>query len=170
MLGHRFIARPFMMKHGESRCIWSGEPLPEKKALFHITDGKDKVILYGTNLKNKENALRFFNFLYKFRFIIKPAILLTLLWYLVSVIMYQSSNKLIYLSLDSLILIFKMIIAFTVVSVSILYRFGKYDDNVKSIFPVHNLSLLGIFWTLWIFRVVGAFWIAEGILNIIGKR
>jgi hypothetical protein len=43
---------------------------------------------------------------------------------------------------------------------SLAYRTAPPLLEPRSAFPVHNLFLLGIGNTLWVFRLVGAWWLA----------
>jgi hypothetical protein len=54
---------------------------------------------------------------------------------------------------------FRVIVAATVVLVSLVYRSSPPVAEPRSAFPVHNLFLLGIRNTLWVFRLVGAWWL-----------
>jgi hypothetical protein len=38
--------------------------------------------------------------------------------------------------------------------------------SLRSPFPLHNLFLLGIRNTLWVFRLVGAWWLVAGVLQV----
>ncbi len=167
MFGHRFIARPWMMKNINKRDIWTGNLLEKTEHKFQLIEGKEELLFYASTEKNRTEAVKFFNFLRKYRFIAGPAILGTVFWYLVSVLLAEASESLRYLSMDHMVLIFKMVIAVTVILVSILYKTADTQTPVKAVFPVHNLFLLGISWTLWIFRLVGIYWVVKGLLEII---
>jgi hypothetical protein len=159
MFGHRFIARPFMMKNLAKRDIWDGSVIKVRSYSFDIVDSKERFKFYSNNGKNMENSIKFFNFIRKHRVIIGPAILATVFWYLISVLISEIFPSLRYLSNDTMITIFKLLISITVVAVSFIYRLGSTTVPVQSVFPSHNLFLLGIRWTLWIFRLVGFWWL-----------
>ena len=55
----------------------------------------------------------------------------------------------------------------TVVSASLGYLLVREpEERLRCPFPLHNLLLLGIRQTLWIFRIVGAWWIVDGIRRL----
>ena len=39
MLGHRFIARPFMFRNLEKRCVWNGSPIKNSTSKFQFVEG-----------------------------------------------------------------------------------------------------------------------------------
>jgi len=60
-------------------------------------------------------------------------------------------------------------VALTVVGASLGYlAVREAAEPVTSPFPLHNLFLLGIRNTLWVFRVVGAWWLAASAWTILG--
>lgn len=76
---------------------------------------------------------------------------------------------------ESSVLIFQGVIAAVVVSISFLYlsaRPARGEDAAPPAgrfpFPLHNLSLLGARWTLWIFRVVGIWWLVRVLARVAG--
>ena len=57
---------------------------------------------------------------------------------------------------------FRLVVALVVVVASIAYRsVDAPDAELASPFPLHNLLLLGIRQTLWVFRLVGAWWLGR---------
>jgi len=56
-------------------------------------------------------------------------------------------------------------VASAVVALSFLWPLGRRTDAPPSIdFPPHNLALLGVRNTLWIFRIVGLIWLGQAVL------
>jgi hypothetical protein len=167
MFGHRFIARPYMLRNINKRCIWSGKGLKKNPSSFILRSKKGDLTLYAKTTSNKENAVRFFNFVDSARIFLKPAILGTLTWYLCSVIIGEINPDWQYLKRDLFVQIFKLVIAVSVLLGSFLYKIGKTVEPVNAVFPVHNFFLLGIRWILWVFRIVGAWWIVQWVLMVL---
>jgi hypothetical protein len=65
---------------------------------------------------------------------------------------------------------FRVFVAATVVFVSFAYRASAPAEHPRSPFPVHNLFLLGIRNTLWVFRIVGGWWLLDAALKVGGYR
>jgi hypothetical protein len=164
MFGHRFIARPFMLKNLGKRDFWSGAPLTNMDNSFILLEGPKKLKASCNTEKSLDNALRFFSFIHKFRALIGPAILGTLFWYLISALLAEISISLKYCERETLVIVFKSVIAVTVVLISFLYKLAPKTEKANAVFPSHNLFLLGITWTLWLFRIVGIWWIIQTIL------
>jgi hypothetical protein len=61
-----------------------------------------------------------------------------------------------------------VIVATTVVLVSFLFRTAPPAAHARSAFPAHNLFLLGIRNTLWVFRIVGGWWLLAAALRLRG--
>jgi hypothetical protein len=60
-----------------------------------------------------------------------------------------------------------VIVAATVVTASLGYLLVREPDaRLRCPFPLHNLLLLGIRHTLWIFRVVGAWWLLNAVSRL----
>jgi len=71
--------------------------------------------------------------------------------------------------LDAAVWAFKVPIALAVVTLSFVWPRGRgiaVDPAID--FPPHNLFLLGVAATLWIFRIVGLFWLAQGVVAKVG--
>lgn len=166
MFGHRFIARPYMLKNINKRCLWSGRLIKGDNLALNVKTKNGDLVFRVLAQKEKTNSIRFFNFIYKNRIFLKAAILGTLLWYLVSLLAGELNSAWAYLSREVLAQIFKVIIAFTVVISSFLYRFGSVSEPVNAVFPAHNFFLLGIRWILWIFRIVGTWWLTQWLLGL----
>jgi hypothetical protein len=61
---------------------------------------------------------------------------------------------------------FRTVVALTVVGVSVAYMaVSSPVEPLACPFPLHNLFLLGIGNTLWVFRLVGAWWLVDAFLR-----
>lgn len=157
MFLHRFAARPFMMKHKNRRCIWCGRTADDET--FSIGD----TLFTACSVKHKTLTARFAGFADRFRIPIAAGIFIPLAVYIILTLLRPFGADL--LPPEWSRFIFRSGIAVTVVSVSLFYRTAKIPDETPSFpFPIHNLFLLGIRETLWIFRIVGVWWIAASVL------
>ena len=67
-----------------------------------------------------------------------------------------------FLPLETARAAFKIPIAVAVVTLSFAWPLGARLTREPAIdVPAHNLSLLGVSWTLWVFRIVGLFWLSQ---------
>ena len=73
-----------------------------------------------------------------------------------------------FMSIDTARAAFKIPIAVAVVSLSFAWPLGWKLARAPAIdFPAHNFSLLGVTWTLWVFRIVGLFWLAQAAWSVV---
>ena len=71
---------------------------------------------------------------------------------------------------DTNALVFRVVVAATVVSASIapfVFAPAPSEPPLRCPFPLHNLFLLGIRNVLWVFRLVGAWWLVDGLIRLL---
>jgi hypothetical protein len=157
MIGHRFVAIPFMNRFKNSRCLWCGGT---SRTRVKQTVGTIEFEFCQQNCITK--AQKFFDFCSRYALLIRIGIFIPLAWYVIT--MTLTALNLIHFPEDWNHFIFQFFIAITVVSISFLYRVGKETDTPTFPFPIHNLFLLGIQNTLIVFRLVGIWWIVVSLI------
>jgi hypothetical protein len=158
MFSHRLVAIPFMNKYRSRRCFWCGRTARPRLGL-EVDAGKP----LGFELCKDgcfSQAKRFFEFCERHKRKLRATIFLPLLWYIGSMLLVSFS--IFSFPADWNNFIFRFFIACTVVAISFLYQTGKETENPRFPFPIHNLFLLGARNTLWVFRIVGIWWILAG--------
>jgi hypothetical protein len=109
-------------------------------------------------------ARRFLGFVSRFRVPIALGIFVPLAWLLAASLADAAGHPV--LPRETNTLVFRLVVASTVVlaSLSPLLPAGAEHrvSPARCPFPLHNLVLLGIGNTLWVFRLVGAWWIIDG--------
>jgi hypothetical protein len=156
MLAHRFVARPFMERHLASRCFWCGCDRASFDASF-LSRGETigaracceghagDVRALGRTVAASKLALA-------------AGIVLPLAFFLINGVLTIAGRPIV--SMDAARWTFKVPVAATVVSLAFVWPIGRRMSRTPAIdFPVHNLSLLGARWTLWVFRIVGMVWL-----------
>ncbi|OGF65204.1 MAG: hypothetical protein A2Y62_17725 [Candidatus Fischerbacteria bacterium RBG_13_37_8] len=157
MFFHRLIARPYMKYYHAKKCLWCNAPFKNASSLkINVEEGKNVQEFNSCSEKCKRGVQNFFRFTGAYRHMIKWGILIPLAGYLVIALLV--SFEILALDMQWVKNSFKAIIAILVVSVSFFYRVGGAAELVFPL-PVHNLLLLGIRNTLWIFRIVGIWWL-----------
>ncbi|MBD3336943.1 MAG: hypothetical protein GF355_15630 [Candidatus Eisenbacteria bacterium] len=169
MLGHRFVARPFSERHRTHRCLWCGRPLPIARVTLSLPQGKGAHKDYTFCPPSEQSCRRRWVGLHRLagrqKHLLRLGVFGPLLFYLVVEAARGLGNDLAPHALASAV--FRGGIAATVVSVSFSYLLLQPEgDPVEGParpfpFPIHNLTLLGAGWTLWIFRVVGIWWLVQ---------
>jgi hypothetical protein len=165
MLGHRFVAIPFMNRYRLKRCLWCGKT-ERPRTNLEVHAGKSLQFEFCKN-GCFSNAKRFFDFCNRYKTLLRIGIFIPLLWYLITMMMV--SYELFSFPYDWNNFIFRFFIACSVVAISFLFKTGHEVSNPHFPFPIHNLFLLGIRNTLMVFRLVGIWWILAGLYFLIQK-
>jgi len=175
MFGHRFAAAPWMATFAEVRCLWcgrvgAGQPLP-------VVAGGREWRMTACSGHHATLVQRFLRFVFRFRVAIGLGIFLPLAWLVAASLAAAIGRPLLAREVNASI--FRVAVAGTVVAASILpflpARAGRSagasppGEPCRCPFPLHNLFLLGVRNTLWIFRIVGAWWLADGVLRLATK-
>jgi hypothetical protein len=159
MLGHRFLARPYMRRVAIRRCLWSGGSLDS-----HETEDVD---LGGqparVRARHARDLRRFFTWIYRRRLPLRVGIFLPLLVLLGTLIATAAGlapdDDYAAVATD----IFRLVVGLTVNFAAWGWlTVGEPDAELSVPFPVHNFFLLGVRALLWIFRLVGIWWIWLG--------
>lgn len=172
MFGHRFVAEPFMERTLDKRCLFCGTSIEGKGDFEQVSiELKKGAAEFGAcSAKHSENIRRFASFAISNKPILAAGIFIPLIYYLMAMLAVGCGMDIKIVDTETFIrinkIIFKGVIAVTVVLVSFLYTRSRKDPKGVFPFPIHNLALLGIGWTLWVFRIVGIVWIAQSIYTI----
>lgn len=157
MIGHRFVAIPFMNRFRNLRCLWCGRT---SRSRVQQTVGSIQFEFCQQSCITK--AKRFFDFCSRYALFLRAGIFIPLAWYVITMIL--NALNVIHFPEDWNHFIFQFFIAITVVTISFLYPTGKETDSPSFPFPIHNLFLLGIQNTLIVFRIVGIWWIVVSLI------
>ncbi len=164
MFGHRFLAAPWARRHAPDRCGWCARPGGGGVAL-QVEAGGEAWQVWACCRRHATLVARFVSLARRWRVAIASGIFLPLAILLGGTLAGAAGWPL--LSRDVNALQFRVIGALTVVSASLGYLLVREpDERLRCPFPLHNLLLLGIRQTLWIFRIVGAWWIVDGLWRL----
>jgi hypothetical protein len=173
MFGHRLVAAPWMARHAAERCLWCGRHLqPEPMVAqdfspaIHVMSAGREHRMTACSPGHRDLAARFLTFIARYRAPIAIGIFVPLVVLLLSSLFLAAGRPLLPQTWN--VWQFRTIVAFTVVVVSMAYRtVPRADEQLRSPFPLHNLFLLGIRNTLWVFRLVGAWWLVAGAIQLL---
>ncbi len=164
MFGHRFVAAPWMARHATERCLWCGRA-GRMDHLFEVVASGQVRSVAACSQRHRNDAARFLTFVARWRAPIALGIFGPLLVLLVGSLAVAAGRP--FLAPAWNVWQFRTLVAITVVLTSLAYRVVVGPaDPLRSAFPLHNLFLLGIRNTLWIFRLVGAWWLIAGMVQI----
>jgi hypothetical protein len=156
MLGHRFAAAPWAVRHARERCLWCGR-LGAPAHDVPVTGAAGIVPLGACTAAHADLARRFFGFTARYRVPIALGIFVPLIVLLGGTLVRALGLDVIAHPLNALV--FRVVVAATVVTASFAYASAAPAAPARAAFPVHNLVLLGIRNTLWVFRLVGGWWL-----------
>lgn len=162
MLGHRFLASPWMERHALERCLWCGRSISLDGGAVEVTASRRRWTLRTCGDGHRARIGRFFTFVARFRLAIALGIFLPLFILLAGTLLIAAGRPVIPPEWNRLQ--FRSLVAVTVVGTSMGYLgVRKADQVLMCPFPLHNLFLLGVGNTLWVFRIVGVWWLALGL-------
>jgi hypothetical protein len=165
MFGHRFVAQPWAMKFADVRCLWCGRVGAAE--LVPVVAGGRTWSMAACSGEHATRARRFLDVVFRFRVPIAVGIFVPLAWLVLASFSAAAGRVLLPPATNALI--FRAVVAATVVAASLppLFAGGapRQDAPARCPFPIHNLVLLGIGNTVWIFRLVGAWWLVDALVR-----
>jgi hypothetical protein len=182
MFGHRFVAAPWMARHATERCLWCGRAVAQRPSAasnadvaqgfspagrFSVFSGGRELAVVACSARHGDDTRRFLTFISLYRLPIAIGIFVPLVVLITGSLAQAAGHP--FLAHDWNAWQFRTIVALTVVTTSLAYRAVSHPvEPLRSPFPLHNLFLLGIRNTLWVFRLVGAWWLAAGAIQAVG--
>jgi hypothetical protein len=161
MVGHRFLARPYMARALDAKCLWCNRALPAENETLELATAAGPLTAHGCP-GHRTPAARFFAFADAWRLVLRLGIFLPLLLLLGSLAAKALGRA---VPLASITALFQLAVGLTVNVAALGPFLGKQPAEPPAVpFPVHNFFLLGVRNLLWIFRLVGVWWIVRGLL------
>jgi len=164
MVGHRFAARPFMDRVRSERCIWCARVLPPETAreAVALVAGRDAAGFVACP-HHAAPAGRFFAWVDRLRLPLRCGIALPLLALLGALALAAAGRG---AALPWATEAFRLGVGLTVHLAAVGPTLGRPGPPPRAAFPPHNFTLLGVRNLLWIFRLVGIWWIVAGALGL----
>ena len=187
MLGHRFLARPYLRRALPWKCAWCNRVLPAAAEPPSVTlnlAAGGAVLAARCCAGHRRHAARFFRFLAAARQPLRVGIFVPLLLLLAALAAAAAGHP---RHLPAVTALFQLVVGFTVSVAAWGYLLQRPEAGPRDRpaaaagtsaadlaapiavpFPVHNFFLLGLRTLLWIFRLVGAWWIVRGAWWFVG--
>jgi hypothetical protein len=161
MIGHRFFAIPYRDRVKARKCLWCNRmPLPVENVPVSLRTRAGDVVEARTCPQHEVSLRRFFGFLVRFRAPLALGIFVPLLT-LVGALAAGALGWTV--PLGRFVAFFQLTIGLTVSLAAWGYLWQPAAAALGPVaFPVHNFFLLGVRSLVWIFRIVGAVWVARG--------
>lgn len=160
MIGHRFLARPYLARVLPVKCVWCNRvPArgPEDSTLELRTRGG--AVQARCCPEHRKPAAKLFSFLHAWRWPLRLGIFLPLLYLLFALAVFAAGRG---APINSATEFFKLAVGVTVNVAAFGYLAFGERSSLGVPFPVHNFFLLGVRNLLWVFRLVGLWWIWQG--------
>ncbi len=162
MFGHRFLAVPYMQRVAPHMCIWCQRWWHDsaRMAVLHLHNVPTPI---RTCPHHRSPTARFFALIWKWRRGLQLGIFVPLGILLVSIALAAFGGP-DWRSVTTPA--FKLIIGGVVNAAALGYLWETVPPAIGASFPMHNFYLIGIRNILWVFRIVGIFWIVQVLMHI----
>lgn len=161
MIGHRRLGRPYMRRVLPWKCVWCNRVLPEEGGESLEMRAGAETLHARCCPGHRQPAARYFTFLQAWRWPLRLGIFIPLLVLLVALAAAAFGREIV--PLPTVTAFFQLVIGLTVNLAAFGYLLVRERAPVSVPFPVHNFFLLGVRTLLWIFRLVGIWWIWKGL-------
>lgn len=164
MVGHRRLARPYMERVLPVKCAWCNRILPAGEGETLELRSGEREMRARCCAGHREPAARFFAFLESWRWPLRLGIFVPLLILLGSLAATAFGRQ---VPLADATALFQLVVGITVnvAALGSLWTASRFPVSVP--FPVHNFFLLGVRNLLWVFRLVGIWWIWIGLRHFL---
>lgn len=167
MIGHRRLARPYMRRALPWKCVWCNQVLPEGAGETLELRAGEETLAARCCPEHRVPAARTFAFLDIWRWPLRLGIFVPLLALLVALAAAAFGREIV--PLPAVTAFFQLVIGLTVNLAAFGYLFLRREPSSVGVpFPVHNFFLLGVRALLWIFRLMGIWWIWQGLSFFLG--
>jgi hypothetical protein len=167
MATHRLYARPFALARASRRCLWCGEPAGEGPPV-DLDEPLGRTSWRACGSPHASRLARTLGWAAGHSRFLSVGILGTLALFL-GLAVVAALGRPAWLEPADAVAFFRLGIALTVLPLGWLApenRSGPSGGRLP--FPVHIQALLGTLWVLWLFRLVGLWWLAAALLHFAG--
>lgn len=167
MLTHRLYARPWALARAQRRCLWCGAPAGNGPAIT-IDEPPGRTEWRCCGAAHEDRVRRFLGFAQRRRALLLAGILGALAVFLVVAVLVALHRAGSVEHADAAAG-FRIAIALTVLP---LGWYGPRSRGVSSgiprtPFPVHIQALIGSAGVVWLFRLVGLWWLGAGVAHFV---
>ncbi len=169
MVTHRLYARPFALRHAPVRCLWCGGAARAGPRL-EVRDPLGAMTWRACGAEHAERSARLLGWADAHARSLQAGILGTLLSFLPLSLAADRGYLDGATHLDAVNL-FRFVIAVCVLTLAL--RFGSAAppalDQLRAPFPLHLQALIGSAAVLWLFRLVGSWWLVLAAFHVLRR-
>jgi hypothetical protein len=166
MLGHRFLARPYMGWVAPLKCVWCNRILAAAPAEPLELRSRGRAIQARCCAGHGKPAAKFFTFLHAWRWPLRLGIFVPLLFLLAALATSVAGQP---APVALATAWFQLVVGVTVNVAAFGYLAAGEEGPFDVPFPAHNFFLLGIRNLLWVFRLIGVWWLWLGLAFVLGS-
>jgi hypothetical protein len=165
---HRFYARPFALSRARRRCLWCGGAAGNGSPAIAVDEPvvrREWQLCGEAHLALAQRTLAWADAHRRFLAI---GVLGSLTVFMVLAVA-AASGRVAALRMGDAVAVFRLGVAVSVLPFGWLApsRGRPRAEPPRLPFPAHVQALIGTFWVIWLFRLVGLWWLAAGALHLI---
>lgn len=169
MLTHRPIARPFALARARRRCLWCGGPAGDGPA-FAVREPGASSTWRACSDRHARHCAATLGWADRRRSALRVVIVGAVAGMLVAGLL-AGWGRLGPVGFADVSAGFRLVIAGAVLPLGLLAPRAPGElAEVRAPFPVHLQALVGTRWVLWLFRLVGLYWLVDSALHFAGLR
>ena len=165
---HRLYARPFALSHALSRCLYCGKAAltgPEVAIQEPLGQTQWRLCSEG----HADSLKRILSWAERNRTVLRIGIGGGTLAFLLASLALALEDLRPFESGDA-VAVFRLVVALSVLPLSLLGPRSPIGEGVPAApFPVHIQALIGTWSVLWLFRIVGVFWLLLGTAHFVRR-
>ncbi len=170
VITHRLYARPWALARADRRCLWCGGAAGDGAHRVEVVEPPGRTAWRACSAPHADRLRRTLGWIARHRLPVLAgiggAIVLLVLGGPLAARGWLGP-----VSFEDLSLIFRGLVALTVLPLALIGPFSREPgpQAPRLPFPLHIQALIGTSAVMWLFRVVGAIWLAQGLVYWIGK-
>ncbi|HYN40811.1 MAG TPA: hypothetical protein VE129_03465 [Thermoanaerobaculia bacterium] len=169
MATHRLYARPFALSRADRRCLWCGGEAGDGPRV-PLEEPSGPTTWRACGEVHRESLSRVFGTAFRWRWFLRAGILGSLALFLCGAFL-ATVGWLGPLTFEDTSAFFRLGVSLTVLPFGWLSAVlgPRTAASIRVPFPVHIQALIGTAFMLWLFRIVGIFWIVQVVLFVAGR-
>ncbi len=168
MATHRLYARPFALAGASRRCLWCGGAAGEGPPL-EVEEPLGRTSWRACGDGHADRLARTLGWAARRRLFLAVGILGTLAVFLAGAVAAALGWPA-WLEPGDPVALLRLGVAATVLPLGWIAPSGPLPPASRRLpFPVHIQALLGTLWVLWLFRLVGLWWLGAGLLHLAAR-
>jgi hypothetical protein len=170
VLTHRLYARPYALARASRRCLWCGGEARGDASPLALEEPLGRTEWRACAGAHRDRLARTLGWAARHRRFLGVGILGTLAAFLL-LALAAAFDLPAWLREADAVALFRLGVAVTVLPFGWLAakRGPAEGPSGRLPFPVHIQALVGTVWVLWLFRLVGLWWLAAGLAHLLGR-